>query len=195
MIGTMLGQYRIEAELGAGGMGVVYRAHDPVLERDVALKLPPAAELADPAARAAVLEEARTASRLNHPNICTVYEVGEDAGRVFIAMERIEGDTLAQRIPDGGLPGETVVRWGAPLARALAHAHERGVIHRDVKPANVAITADGRPKLLDFGLSRRVVDAALGRRTVESDGTLVGVPLYLAPELLRGEPEIGRAHV
>jgi tetratricopeptide (TPR) repeat protein/TolB-like protein len=189
LLGTRLGRYRIVAALGSGGMGVVYRAHDTELERDVALKMLPPEVLADAAARATLLREARTASQLNHPHICTIHEVGEAEGRWFIAMELVDGRPLRELIPPDGLPDETVARYGAPLARALAHAHAHGVIHRDLKAANVVVTADGRPKLLDFGLSH-LRGAELTSVSPTHPGApafgLVGTPQYLAPELLVG---------
>ncbi len=132
MIGETLGQYRIESRLGSGGMGVVYKAHDERLHRSVAIKLIGGeGRGSTPDERARLLDEARAASHLTHPHICTVYEVGELDGRVFIAMEFVEGQPLSQLVPADGLPAETVVRYGEQIAAALAHAHERGVIHRD----------------------------------------------------------------
>jgi Tol biopolymer transport system component/predicted Ser/Thr protein kinase len=174
-------------------MGEVYRARDPRLEREVALKVLPADTLHDPSARARLLREARLAATLNHPNICTVYDVGEADGHVFIAMELVEGRPLSEWIAarGGGLPTENVVRYGAQIAAALAHAHERHVIHRDLKSSNVVITTDGRVKVLDFGLARRVWEAPDGSGNTLSvglteTGAIVGTPHYLAPEVLRG---------
>jgi Tol biopolymer transport system component len=192
MIGETLGQYRIDARLGAGGMGVVYRAHDERLHRIVALKLLSTQEpVTQPEQRDKLLDEARAASHLNHPHICTVYEVGEIAGRAFIAMEFVEGQSLAQIVPPDGLPAETVVRYGVQIAAALAHAHERGVIHRDLKTANVAINPGSGAKVLDFGLARRtgggVVDGATQSVERIEPGILVGTMAYVAPELLLGQ--------
>jgi Tol biopolymer transport system component/predicted Ser/Thr protein kinase len=197
MIGRMLGQYRVDARLGAGGMGVVYRAYDVRLQRTVALKVvnrQPAIPLADDH----VIEEARAASALNHPNICTVYEVGEVDGEAFIAMEYVAGRPLAQIIPQGGLPYEDVLRYASDIAGALAHAHDNGVVHRDLKSANVVLTSDGRAKVLDFGIARRVdvapnADTSSGRH--DPQGAFPGTTSYMAPEVLLGEPADARSDI
>jgi serine/threonine-protein kinase len=193
MIGQTLGHYRIEARLGEGGMGVVYRARDTQLERTVALKLLGKRVPADDAARARLLREARSASALNHPNICTIYEVGEAGGEVYIAMEYVEGRPLSAVIPSRGLPTEQVLRYGTQMADALAHAHERGVIHRDLKSSNVAITLEGRAKILDFGVAKRLCDEELegvtrSTASLTEAGAIVGTLAYLAPEVLQGRP-------
>ncbi len=188
LIGTRLGRYDILAKLGQGGMGAVYRARDTELERDVALKVLPPQAVDDPEARAMLLREARIASHLNHPHVCTIHEVGQDGGHVFVAMELVEGRPLRALIPPGGLPDETVVRYSAQIARALAHAHERRVVHRDLKTANVVIGPGGQAKLLDFGLSRRVLgEGALGGSSPASTDVVAGTPQYLAPEVLLGD--------
>jgi Tol biopolymer transport system component len=191
--GTKLGPYEVIAPLGAGGMGEVYRARDARLRRDVALKVLPVDTLHDVTARVRLLREARFAATLNHPSICTVHEVGESEGHIYITMELIEGVTLAQKITvsDGGLAAENVVRYGAQIAAALAHAHDRHVIHRDLKGSNVVITPDGRVKVLDFGIARRGEapdenDVTLNMVLTDT-GAIVGTPQYLAPEVLRGE--------
>ena len=191
--GTQLGPYEILAQLGAGGMGEVYRARDPKLGREVAIKVLPTESLHDETARARLLREARLAATLNHPNICTVYEVGEADGHVYLAMELIEGRPLSDMITERptGLPIENATRYGAQVASALSHAHERHVIHRDLKSSNVVVTADGRVKVLDFGLARRAREtqdqsgATLSMALTET-GAIVGTPHYLAPEVLRG---------
>ena len=197
MIGRTLGKYRVDARLGAGGMGVVYRAYDAQLQRTVALKVvhtQPVMPLEDDH----VLEEARTASGLNHPNICTVYEVGDAEGEAFIAMEDVAGRPLSQLIPQGGLSYEDVVRYAIEVADALAHAHERGVVHRDLKSANVVVASDGRAKVLDFGIARRVqvpsgADTSSGR--VDPQGAIPGTTAYIAPELLLGDPADPRSDI
>lgn len=197
MIGRTLGQYRVDARLGAGGMGVVYRAYDARLQRTVALKVvhkQPAIALEDDH----VLEEARTASGLNHPNICTVYEVADIDGEAFIAMEYVAGRPLSQLIPQGGLPYEDVVRYAIEVADALAHAHERGVVHRDLKSANVVIATEGRAKVLDFGIARRIqvpsgADTSSGR--VDPRGAIPGTTAYIAPEVLLGDPADPRSDI
>jgi serine/threonine protein kinase len=200
MIGETLGQYRIESRLGAGGMGVVYRAHDERLHRSVALKLIGAeGRGSTPDERARLLDEARAASHLSHPHICTVYEVGELEGRVFIAMELVEGQPLSQLVPADGLPAETVVRYGEQIAAALAHAHERGVIHRDLKTANVAVGAEGAAKILDFGLARRTTIRAAEETTqsnaMADPGLLIGTLAYMAPEVLLGHGADARTDI
>ena len=169
-------------------MGEVYLARDPRLEREVAIKVLPPGDARDDQARARLAREARTASQLNHPNICTIYEVGEADGLAYIAMERVEGRPLSLLIGPGGLPPETVARYGIQLADALAYAHGRGVIHRDLKSANVVVTDDGRVKVLDFGLAKRVThfDEAAQTQTATMPGSLSGTLQYMAPEVLRG---------
>ena len=192
-MGTRLGHYRILERIGAGGMGEVYRAHDDALQRDVAIKVLPAATAGDEAARSRLLREARAAAALNHPHICTVYEVGEADGRTFIAMELIEGEPLDRMIPPGdGLPVDVVIGYGFQIADAVALAHERGILHRDLKAANVMITRAGRAKVLDFGLAKRLDPAGQGESTtlaqvgVTQAGVLIGTLAYMAPEQLRG---------
>jgi serine/threonine-protein kinase len=192
MVGKTLSHFRLLDRLGAGGMGVVYRARDEQLGREVALKLLPADSLANSTAQAQLLSEARTASSLNHPNICTVYEVGEADGQTFFAMELVSGRTLAALIPDDGLPAESVIRYGVQIADALADAHAHGVVHRDLKCSNVMITPEGRAKVLDFGLARRQTARELegvtrSQITLSEAGGLAGTLHYLAPEVLRGE--------
>src|SRR4030095_849032 len=191
--GTRLGLYEILAPLGAGGMGEVYRARDSKLGREVAIKVLPAELVHDDTARARLLREARLVATLNHPNICTVHEVGEADGHIYLAMELIDGVPLNEKIAarHTGLPTESVVSYGAQIATALAHAHERHVIHRDLKSSNVVVLTDGRVKVLDFGLARRAWDspeegaATLAMRLTET-GAIIGTPHYLAPEVLHG---------
>ena len=188
MIGTTLGPFRVVALLGSGGMGHVYRARDDRLGRDVAVKVL-APEAGDAAGLDRLLREARMASALNHPNICTLYEVGEEAGRGYIAMELAEGKSLRDLIPPGGMAPAEVVRLGVQIADALSHAHEQGVIHRDLKTANVMVTPAGRVKVLDFGLARRELRnqvVSLSADTLAGPGLVVGTPQYMAPEVLLG---------
>jgi serine/threonine protein kinase/tetratricopeptide (TPR) repeat protein len=198
VIGQTLGQYRIVAKIGAGGMGVVYRAHDSKLRRDVALKVLP-----DDIARSAIerdrlQHEARAASALNHANIAVVYDLGDIDGRVFIAMELVEGQSLREQIPAQGLASETVLHYGRQIAAGLAHAHDRGVVHRDLKSANIVINSDGAPKILDFGLARRAEleaeQVTRSRDILGADG-IAGTLPYMAPELLRGEPADARSDI
>ncbi len=201
MIGRTLAHYRILEKIGAGGMGEVYRAHDEQLDRDVALKLLPAQSFADDAARARLLREARAAAALNHPHICTIHEVGEADGQAYIAMEFIEGHPLADVIPRGGLPLEPLLRYGVQIADALAHAHERQIAHRDLKSSNVVITPEGRAKVLDFGLAKRLSSHELAEVATQSQdsltqpGAVMGTLAYMAPEQLRGQPADARSDI
>ncbi len=171
-------------------MGVVYRAEDTTLGRTVALKFLPPQIVHDPKQIQRFREEARTASVLNHPNICTIYEVAEEQGELFIAMEFVEGKSLAEFIREGGLPIARVVRYGRQLAGALEHAHARGVIHRDLKPLNIVVTPDGDTKVLDFGLAKRTDPNDVNRKTLlAATATTVGLAgtmPYMSPEQLEG---------
>ncbi len=169
------GPYELLEEVGRGGMGVIYKARQPGLDRVVALKMLLAGEFADAKARERLLREARIAARLNHPGIVTIHEVGEHQGRPYFAMEFVPGRNLAQHCRDGLLPISTAVRYAEQLARAVHYAHQHGVIHRDLKPANVLISPDDEPKLTDFGLTKSLVDPT---QTVESAGS----PNFMAPE-------------
>jgi len=201
MIGKTLGHYRILEKIGAGGMGEVYRAHDESLDRDIALKVLPASCFSDATARARLIREARAAAALNHPCICTIHEVGEAQGQAYIAMELVEGHPLSAKLAVGALPAEQVLRYGLQLAEALAHAHERGVVHRDFKSANVIITPDGRVKVLDFGLAKRLSGQERAEATTRSQaslteaGVLAGTLAYMAPEQLCGQPADTRTDI
>jgi len=174
-------------------MGVVYRAEDTSLRRTVALKFLPEHLANNVAVNERLRREARLASSLNHPNICTIYEVGEDSGEVFIAMEYVDGRPLSESIRAEGLPLETSLRYGRQLASALAHAHDRGVIHGDLKPSNIIVTPDGDAKILDFGLARRSDPAEFDRQTLETASAenrpgLGGTLPYMAPEQIEASP-------
>ena len=183
--------------IGAGGMGAVYKAYDKKLHRVIALKLLPPEYLSQPDRRRRFLLEARAASALNHPHILTVYEVGEDDGKPYIAMEFVEGDTLRQRVRAGAIPVRETLDIAIQIAEGLAKAHEAGIIHRDLKPENLMIRRDGYAKILDFGLAKlvaqreRALAADSGQKTllrVETEaGTLLGTVNYMSPEQLRGE--------
>ena len=193
LTGKAFGHYRIEGQLGSGGMGVVYSAYDTILERKVAIKVVGDRGLADRPARDLLLHEARAASSLNHPNICTIYEVGDSDGEAYIVMEQVEGQPLHFLLGTGGLPADSVIRYGMQIADALDHAHKHGVIHRDLKSTNAVVTPEGRVKVLDFGLAARLKDAELKEATASKvplteSRTIVGTLPYLAPELLRGHP-------
>ena len=200
MIGQDFSHYSIVERLGEGGMGVVYRARDLTLHRDVALKFLNIDVLDDRLAREKILQEARAISALNHPNICTIYEVGEAEGRPYLAMEYLEGHPLSQEITSGGLSAEVLVRYGMQLADALGHAHERGIVHRDFKSGNVMVTSSGRLKVLDFGLSTRI-EQKVREETTQDEGTrasqhpVTGTLPYTAPEVLRGQDADARSDI
>jgi len=200
MIGQRFSHYEIEQKLGEGGMGVVYRARDERLQRDVALKFLATLPTGGSASHERALQEARAISALNHPNICTVYEVGELDGCPFIAMEFVEGRSLSMEIPSVGLSLDQVERYGMQLADALSHAHSRGVVHRDLKASNVVITPSGRLKVLDFGISRRLESGKIDGTTVldeswESQQTFTGTLPYVAPEILKGQEADARSDI
>ncbi|HEX5029996.1 MAG TPA: protein kinase [Candidatus Eisenbacteria bacterium] len=189
--GSRLGAYEILAPLGAGGMGEVYRARDLRLGREVAIKILPE-EFASNAERLARFErEARTVAGLNHPNIVTLFSVEDEAGVRFLTMELIEGETLSRLVSPGGLSASRIVDLAGPLAEALVAAHERGVIHRDLKPGNVMVTRDDRLKILDFGLARMTgrerEETLTASGPLSGEGRLLGTVPYMAPEQLRGE--------
>ncbi len=190
-----IGPYDILAPLGAGGMGEVYRARDTRLDREVAIKILPAASRADADARARFRREALALSRLNHPNIETVYDFGEDAGVDYLVLEFVPGETLGSRLERGRVPEREAADLGAQVAEALAEAHERGVLHRDLKPGNIMVTPKGRVKVLDFGLAK--LAQAPGESTptmaVTMVGTTTGTLAYMAPEQLLGEAVDARA--
>ncbi len=189
MIGQTLDQYRIVAQLGEGGMGVVYRARDEVLNRDVALKLLAPGAL-DKVGRGHLLREAQTASSLSHPNICTIHQVGHTGNDFYVVMELIEGRSLSDLLTATGVSMETVTRYGTQIADALAHAHDRGIVHRDLKGSNVMVTSEGRVKVLDFGLATRLEREEISEITLSYDSLeskLVGTLPYIAPEVLRGQ--------
>ena len=188
-----LGHYRLLELIGAGGMGEVYRACDERLGRDVAIKILPVSIQDEPPARRRLLAEARSASQLNHAHICTIYEVGEESGVAFIAMEYIAGRALNAIIPPCGFSTEQVVHYGTQVADGLAHAHARRIIHRDLKPANVMVTPDGKAKVLDFGLATQlraeeIEEMTRSRVNFGESEPLAGTLPYMAPEQLRFEP-------
>src|SRR6478736_2324874 len=196
MIGRTLAQYRVTASIGAGGMGEVYRATDTRLGRDVAIKVLPASMAGHPERRQRFEQEARSASALNHPNILTVYEVGETDGTTYIAMELVDGKTLRELLAAGEpLPTKRLLDIAVQTAEGLAKAHAAGIVHRDLKPENLMVTKDGFVKILDFGLAKltepvsqdaSILPTAIAAPT--QPGTVMGTAGYMSPEQASGQP-------
>ncbi len=200
--GSKLGPYEIQSPLGAGGMGEVYRARDARLNRDVAIKILPASFSADPDRLQRFAQESRAAAALNHPNILSIYDIGDDHGAPYVVSELLEGETLRDRLRDTALPSRKAIDYAQQIASGLAAAHDKGIVHRDLKPENIFITHDGRAKILDFGLAkftRPEADAsgeAPTQQVVGTDaGTVMGTVGYMSPEQVRGKPADARADI
>ena len=186
--GTRLGPYEVLELIGAGGMGEVYRARDTRLGREVAIKVLHEAAAGDTDQLQRFEREARSAAALNHPNIATIYEVGEHEGTRFIAMELVEGRTLKERLKDGPLPAKELLDLATQVARGIAKAHAAGIVHRDLKPGNLMVTSDGVVKILDFGLAKRTPHASDVRSGITREGSVLGTVQYMSPEQAAGRP-------
>src|SRR5229473_6804264 len=201
--GAKLGPYEILVPLGAGGMGEVYRARDTRLERSVAIKILPPQFSSDPVHKQRFEREAKAISHLNHPHICVLHDIGHQDGIDYLVMECVEGETLAKRLEKGPLPLEQAMKCGAQMADALDKAHRSGVIHRDLKPGNIMLTATGA-KLLDFGLAKpgtplasvATLTAAVTQSSpMTEQGAIVGTFQYMSPEQIEGKELDGRSDI
>ena len=191
--GTKLGPYEIQSLVGAGGMGEVYRAHDSRLDRTVAIKVLPTSFSADHDRMQRFSQEARAAAALNHPNILSIFDIGEQQGAPYVVSELLEGETLRERLRNGPVSARKAIDYALQVARGLAAAHEKGIVHRDLKPENIFVTNDGRVKILDFGLAKLTRPEAAGGddaptvHAVTEPGLIMGTVGYMSPEQVRGQ--------
>ena len=200
--GTKLGPYEIQASIGAGGMGEVYRAHDARLDRTVAIKVLPASYSADRDRLQRFSQEARAAAALNHPNILSIFDIGDEKGAPYIVSELLEGQTLRERLRSGALSSRKAIEYALEVARGLAAAHEKGIVHRDLKPENLFLTNDDRIKILDFGLAKLTrpeatagdADAPTMQPGTEP-GLIMGTAGYMSPEQVRGKTADQRSDI
>jgi eukaryotic-like serine/threonine-protein kinase len=204
MLGPRLAHYEILDKLGSGGMGDVYRARDLRLNRTVAIKVLPAGKLADPVRKQRLLQEARAASALNHPNIVTLYDIPEEDGTMFLVMEYVSGKALDELIPAHGMSWKAVLKYAVQIADALAAAHAARIVHRDIKPSNIMVTEQGRVKVLDFGLAKMAEAASRAEHpensptlTIEATraGQIMGTAAYMSPEQAEGKQVDTRSDV
>src|SRR5713226_6600928 len=201
--GARLGPYEIVAPLGAGGMGEVYRARDPRIGRDVAIKVLPSAYATDPDRLRRFEQEVRAAGALNHPNVLIIFDVGTHEGSPYIVSELLEGETLRERMGSTALAQRKAIDYALGIAHGLAAAHEKGIVHRDLKPENIFITEDGRVKILDFGLAKLIQPETPGETPsnaptvaeVTQPGAVLGTMGYMSPEQVRGRPADHRADI
>lgn len=200
-ISERVSHYRILKKLGAGGMGEVYLAQDTLLDRKVAIKFLPPESFADERAKKRLIKEAQTAAKLDHPNICSIYEVAEEDGQSFVVMQYVEGETLASRIQCKSLELREALDVAVQVADALSQAHSRGIIHRDIKPANIMLSAHGQVKVMDFGMAKVIKEKSLIQSEAETEsllsepGAIVGTVSYMSPEQVRGETLDGRSDI
>ena len=200
--GTKLGPYDIESLMGAGGMGEVYRARDARLNRTVAIKVLPKSFSADADRLQRFMQEARAAAALNHPNILSIYDIGEEDGAPYIVSELLEGTTLREQMRSGPMPVRKAIDCALQMARGLAAAHDKGIVHRDLKPENIFVTEDGRVKILDFGLAKLTRPEASGgggesltAQVNTEPGQVLGTAGYMSPEQVRGKATDHRSDI
>ena len=200
--GTQLGPYEIQSPIGAGGMGEVYRAYDIRLDRIVAIKILPASFATDPDRLQRFAQEARAAAALNHPNILSIFDIGNDHGTPYVVSELLDGETLRARLQKAPLSLRRAINYSLHVARGLAAAHEKGIVHRDLKPENLFITNDDRVKILDFGLAKMLAPAsvrgtgdAMTVQVATEAGLVLGTVGYMSPEQVRGKPALPESDI